>query len=261
MLRSMGSVVGAPRPFPPVGPVVIGMMLLLKNDRSCFTVRPIVLTCPPMTTPTGRGEAREVKQRRPRIDGERSRTAILSAATELATIEGLDGLSIGRLADHVGMSKSGLYAHFKSKQELQRATIEAAQAIFAREVYEPGLDAAPGVARVYALCDAFLAYVERRVFPGGCFFAAAAAELDTHEGPLREQIRDFYLDWLRTLSNLIVEAVERGELDRQTDPGQLAFELDSLLLGANLSFVLFSDDHAPQQARLGIRQRLYPPST
>lgn len=202
-------------------------------------------------------ERRDVRPRRHRTDGERSRAAILEAATELATIEGLEGLSIGRLADHVGMSKSGLYAHFNSKQQLQLATIETAQAIFTREVYEPGLRGRPGVARIYSLCDAFLSHLERRVFPGGCFFAAAAAELGTREGPVTQGIRDFYVDWLRIFADLIREAHELGELDRDTDAAQLAFELDSLLLGANLSFVLFADEQAPDRARDGIRKRLH----
>ena len=104
-------------------------------------------------------------------------------------MEGLDGLSIGRLAEHTGMSKSGLYAHFGSKEELQLATIDAASEIFVREVIEPAR-AAEGAARLEALSDAFLSYLERKVFPGGCFFAAAQAELDTHPGPVREKLRE-----------------------------------------------------------------------
>lgn len=199
---------------------------------------------------------RELRERRRRADGERSRKAILEAAAELATVEGLEGLSIGRLADHVGMSKSGLYAHFGSKQELQLATIETAQAIFTREVYDPGLRGQAGVARIYELCDAFLSHLERRVFPGGCFFAAVAAELGAYDGPVTQRIREFYVDWMQTFSDLIQEALDLGELDSETDTAQLAFELDGLLLGANLSFILFSDEQAADRARRGIRERL-----
>jgi AcrR family transcriptional regulator len=113
--------------------------------------------------------------RRQRTDGARSRQAILNAATELATVEGLDGLSIGRLAEHVGMSKSGLFAHFRSKEDLQVATIDAAAEMFDREVWQPGRAAPAGIRRVLSLCEAFFSYVERGVFPGGCFFVAAAA--------------------------------------------------------------------------------------
>src|SRR5215813_5425076 len=105
--------------------------------------------------------------------GERTRASILGEAARLATVEGLEGLSIGQLASSIGMSKSGLYAHFGSKEELQLATIETAQEIFDREVTTPGM-AAPKGEQLYAMCDAFLSHVEREVFPGGCFFASAA---------------------------------------------------------------------------------------
>ena len=125
-------------------------------------------------------------QRRQRSDGLRSREAILREAARLATVEGIEGLSLGRLADAVGMSKSGLFAHFRSKEELQLATIETADAIFQAEVVNPALAAAPGIARLRALCEAFLDHLERGVFPGGCFFASVAAEIDTHPGPVRD---------------------------------------------------------------------------
>src|SRR3954453_19255970 len=116
------------------------------------------------------------EKRRLRSDGERSRQKILRAAANLAAIEGIEGLSIGNLAAHIGMSKSGLYAHFGSKQELQLATVETAREIFEAEVVEPSQTISNPLEHVQALCDAFLSYVERRVFPGGCFFASTAAE-------------------------------------------------------------------------------------
>src|SRR5580765_4479853 len=103
--------------------------------------------------------------------GQASRATILLAAAKLATTKGLIGLSIGDLAAEVGMSKSGLYAHFKSKEELELATIETAADIFERDVVEPASGSPGGLARVLALCEAFLGHLERRVFPGGCFIA------------------------------------------------------------------------------------------
>ncbi|HEY7455389.1 MAG TPA: TetR/AcrR family transcriptional regulator [Thermoleophilaceae bacterium] len=196
--------------------------------------------------------------RRRRADGERRRQAIVRGAAELATVEGLDGLSIGRLADHIGMSKSGLYAHFDSKEELQLAAIDEAQDIFTREVTAPAMAAPEGLTRLVGLCDAFLSHLERRVFPGGCFFAAAAAEFDTHDGRVKERIRDFFEHWLADIADLIREAQARGEIDPSADADQLAFEIDSMLLGANAGFVLFADPRALQKARTGIRQRLGP---
>jgi len=174
----------------------------------------------------------------------------------LATVDGLDGLSIGSLASHIGMSKSGLYAHFGSKEELQLATIDEAQEIFGREVTRPALEQPEGVARILGLCDAFLSHLERRVFPGGCFFAAAAAEFDTHDGRVKERIRAFFEEWLKGISDMVREAQRRGEIEAGVDADQLAFEIDSLLLGANSGFVLFADQSALERARTGIGDRL-----
>jgi AcrR family transcriptional regulator len=195
-------------------------------------------------------------ERRSRADGARSREAILRGATDLATLEGLEGLSIGGLAGHIGMSKSGLYAHFGSKEELQLATIEKAQEIFDREVGRPALEQPEGVARVLGMSDAYLSYLERRVFPGGCFFAAGEAEFATREGRVRQKLQDFAAAGTRALADTIRQAQERGEIDPAADADQLAFEIDALLHGANAGF-LISGDHEPlDRARRAIRDRL-----
>jgi AcrR family transcriptional regulator len=194
--------------------------------------------------------------RRQRADGARSRQAILNAATELATVEGLDGLSIARLAEHAGMSKSGLFAHFRSKEDLQVATIDAAAEMFHREVTQPGLAAPAGLRRVRSLCEAFLAYLERAIFPGGCFFVAAAAELDAKPGPVRDHLRMVYSRILDGLAGIIREAQDLGEIEATEDVAQLTFELDSLMLGANFAYVFFGDPAALGRARLAIEQRL-----
>jgi AcrR family transcriptional regulator len=198
------------------------------------------------TTPTSRRRA----------DGERSRQAILEEAARLATIEGLEGLSIGRLASAVGMSKSGLYAHFNSKLELQLATIETADTVFRSEVVEPGLAAPAGTARVLALCDAFLSHVERRVFPGGCFFAAVAAEMNVRPGPVRDRIGEFVGGWMGAIEGAIREAQSRGAISAAADPAQLAFETNAMLIGANLAFPMFGDPGILERARVGVRERL-----
>lgn len=194
--------------------------------------------------------------RRHRADGERSRLAILTAAAELATVEGLDGLSVGRLAQHVGMSKSGVFAHFRSKEELQLATVDTAFRIMDREVTQRGLAAPEGAARVYAFCEAFLSYLERGVFPGGCFFISAAAELEAREGPVTDHVRAVYAGILDGFAEEIRRAQDLGELDPAEDPAQITFEIDSLMIGANLALVFFGDRAAPDRARLAIRQRL-----
>jgi AcrR family transcriptional regulator len=194
--------------------------------------------------------------RRRRADGERSHHAILRGATELATLDGLEGLSIGGLADHIGMSKSGLYAHFGSKEELQLATIEAAQEIFDREVTRPALEHPEGVARVIGMADAYLSYLERRVFPGGCFFAAAGAEFATREGPVKQKLQEFAAEGMNALAQTIRDAQARGQLDPDIDADQLAFEIDALLHGANSTFLLTRDPEVLERARRGIRARL-----
>lgn len=202
-----------------------------------------------LTTPA------EDSGRRRRSDGEKSRATILEAATRLATVEGLDGLSIGRLAKHSGMSKSGLYAHFGSKEELQLATVDAASEIFVREVIERARSA-EGAARLEALADSFLSYLERRVFPGGCFFAAAQAELDTHPGPVREKLREAQRRWLDYVERQVRGAQELGDLDPTEDAAQLAFELDAMLKMAVAVFVLQDDAGALERARRGVKTRL-----
>ena len=194
--------------------------------------------------------------RRRRADGERSRQAILRAAANLATIDGLEGLSIGNLAAHIGMSKSGLYAHFGSKEELQLATVETAREVFDAEIVEPSEAVADPLERLQALCEGFLSHVERRVFPGGCFFASATAEFDTRPGPVKDKIASVQQHWLERLRQLIREAQKAGSLDSTEDPAQLAFELEAYLLMGNTAFVLDDDPSHLRRARTAIRNRL-----
>src|SRR5438874_2803566 len=125
--------------------------------------------------------------RKARADGARTREAIVREAVSLATVDGLEGLSIGNLAGALDMSKSGIYAHFGSKQDLQLATVDEAGRIFEAEVIGPALDAPPGLAQLVAICDAFFDHLERRTFPGGCFFASAVLEMGARPGPVKEQ--------------------------------------------------------------------------
>jgi AcrR family transcriptional regulator len=195
-------------------------------------------------------------QRKQRSDGERSRQTILRAAARLATVDGLEGISIGNLAAHIGMSKSGLYAHFGSKEELQLATVETAREIFGAEVVEPTQGIADPLERLQALYDRFLSHVERRVFPGGCFFASVAAEFDTHPGVVADRITAVQGEWTELLKQLIREAQAAGSLPASEDPAQLAFELDAYALMGNTGFVLHDDPTYLEQARVAIDRRL-----
>jgi AcrR family transcriptional regulator len=154
------------------------------------------------------------------------------------------------------MSKSGLYAHFGSKQDLQLATIDAARVTFVDEVLSPALSAPKGIQRLLAICETYLSHIERRVFPGGCFFSAAAADVGSRPGPARDSIAEQRRDWLRTLERLAREAQQLGELDRTLDPAQLAFELQALLVAANTTFILNGDAAVFERARRAVSQRL-----
>ncbi len=191
-----------------------------------------------------------------RAQGERTRQAILETAVDIASAEGLEGLTIGRLAARLSMSKSGLFAHFGSKEDLQLATIEAARAIFIHEIIRPAFEAERGMPRLWKLCDIWLSYVQGGVFSGGCFFAAAAAEFDGRPGPVRDRIAEIMKEWLDTLRRAVVESQEAGQMERDVDPAQLAFEFNSFELGANWSFQLYGDKQAFARAREAILERL-----
>jgi len=189
--------------------------------------------------------------------GARTRDTILRAAADLASVEGLDGLSIGRLATELAMSKSGLFAHFGSKQDLQLATIEEARQRYTREVIAPALAAGSGITRLHALCEAFLSFVGRGVFPGGCFFASAMAEFDCKApGPVRDRVAQCQDQWMDTLERTAWDAQAKGELPAGSDPRQLAFELEGALLMANWYFHLYTDAAYLNRARRAVRARL-----
>lgn len=170
----------------------------------------------------------------------------------LASVEGLGGVTIGRLADELGMSKSGVYAHFKSKQRLQLATLEAARRVFLDEVIEPAMARPEGLPRLRGLCESFLSYVERHVFPGGCFFAGLLGEFDAQPGAIHEELAADHRAWLDGLVAAARAAQQQGELDPRADLEQLAFELDAALELGNYLYMLYRDTGALQQARTAV---------
>jgi len=195
-------------------------------------------------------------ERRRRSDGERSRTAILNEAARLATVEGIGGLSLSRLADEVGMSKSGLFAHFGSKEELQLATIETADGIFDEQVRTAAKPDQGGLERLHALLDAYLSYVESGTFPGGCFFASVTVEVSQQPGPVRDRLLDFMEDWMGSLEAAIKDAKKEGTISKSEDAGQLAFELEALLFLANTQFSLTKSSEPVKAGRRAIERRL-----
>jgi AcrR family transcriptional regulator len=188
--------------------------------------------------------------------GERTRKAILDTAAALATQEGLEPLSIARLAEATGMSKSGLFAHFGSKEELQLATVDHAAALFVAEVIAPARSAPRGLARVWALCDNMVDYSERQVFPGGCFFASTSFEFNNKPGPVRDRIEHMLRNWLSYLEHAVEQAQDAGELDPSVSAREIAFQLDAFAQSANAQFQLFRERRVFDEARRAIRDRL-----
>jgi AcrR family transcriptional regulator len=178
-----------------------------------------------------------------------TREAILERAVDLASEEGLEGLTIGRLAGEMEMSKSGLFRHFGSKEKLQLASVDAAARRFTAEVVEPALGSSPGIERLRALCDRYIAYMERGVFSGGCFWAAVTAEFDDRPGPVRDRIREGMAAWMGLLER-------EAEVAGAEDPAQLAFELLAVAQAANTGSRLFADRGAFTRARSAIDRLL-----
>jgi len=198
--------------------------------------------------------------RRRRRDGEDSRNAILGAAARLATVEGIEGLSISRLADEVGMSKSGLFAHFGSKEDLQLATVKTASAIFAAQVTAPAATAPTGSERLRRLIDGYLRYTQVETFPGGCFFASVLAEVSMRPGAIRDRMVEFLGDWLGEVEAAVRAAQAEGAIDPAEDPAQLTFEIEAALFLANTQYVVAREAAPLERARRAIERRLERPS-
>jgi AcrR family transcriptional regulator len=209
-----------------------------------------------MSSPTAESTAPAAADRR-KVRGDRTRRAILTAAVNVASVEGLEGLSIGRLATELEMSKSGLFAHFGSKEELQISTVRAAAAIFVHRVVRPAEERfEPGIARLQAMLDDWLDYMERGIFAGGCFFAAATVEMDGRPGPVRDAVAAQISSWAGLLTDYAGAAIERGELAPETDAEQLAFELDALGTAVNSGWQLHEDTRVFERGHRAIRRRL-----
>ncbi|WP_243293334.1 TetR/AcrR family transcriptional regulator [Geothrix mesophila] len=196
--------------------------------------------------------------------GALTRQAILQEAMDLASVNGLEGLTIGSLAKATGLSKSGLFAHFGSKEELQLATVQAARGVFQDQVFAPALKTPRGLRRLCAILAAWLDYAEREMFRGGCFFASVSAEFDSRPGPVKDLVAATMGLWRDSLARLVGDAKDAGELSRAADPEQLAFEFVALALGANGAFQLHRDHRSFTMARRAIKERLRvftPPST
>jgi len=181
-----------------------------------------------------------------------TRREILQVAVDIASAEGLEGLSIGRLSAELHMSKTGIFAHFGSKEQLQLATVETAKQMFLEQVVQPALQSPRGIPRLKAMLENWLGYVERIVFRGGCFFAAASAEFDSRPGAVRDRIAELTKAWIVGVQEEIAFAQSQKEIRSSAKSGQLAFELHAYVQEANWAFKLFNDKSAFLLARRAI---------
>ena len=180
--------------------------------------------------------------------GATTRGLILDRAVALASTLGLEGLSIGCIAKEVGMSKSGLFAHFRSKEEMQTQVLQTAVDRFIDTVVAPALRQPRGEPRVRAIFDQWLAWAEASWLPGGCLFIASAIELDDRPGPLREFLVSAQRDWLDALANTARIAVEEGHFRADLDTAQFAYELYSIALSYHHFQRLMRDPKAHDRA-------------
>jgi len=186
----------------------------------------------------------------------RTRHEILEVAADIASAEGLEGLSIGRLAAELKMSKTGIFAHFGAKEELQIATVNFAKEVFMERVVKPALAEPPGLKRLRTMLASWLSYVEQNVFRGGCFFAAASLEFDSRPGRVRNDVAALTKAWIDALRNEISRAKALREITPLTDPAQLAFELHAYVQEANWAYKLFGEKKAFSRARAAIADHI-----
>jgi AcrR family transcriptional regulator len=185
-----------------------------------------------------------------------TRAAVTKAAVDRASIEGLEGLTIGGLADQAEMRKSSVFSLFGSKHELQVTTLEAAIEQFKEEVWDPVADQRPGLDRLLALCDSWLSYHQREMMPGGCFLTTATIEYDARPGPMRDAVAGTMKQWLRLLEREAAAAIEADELPADTDPADVAFQLNALAAAASYGFQLWRDPEVFARARRSMRRVL-----
>ncbi|GAB2823153.1 TetR/AcrR family transcriptional regulator [Lentzea nigeriaca] len=190
-----------------------------------------------------------VSPRRSVADTLETRQRILDRSLAIASAEGLEGLTIGRLADELGMSKAGLLGHFGTKEGLQLAVVDEAAAVFAREVPQRVKQLPSGLPRLKAVCEAWVSYLEREVLPGGCFFTAATTEFDGRSGRVRDALAGMNALWRRDLRIHTRRAISDGDLPADTDVEQLVYEIIGIMLALNHFLQLEHDSAAPARAR------------
>lgn len=206
--------------------------------------------------PQAARSSRTRRATRPQARGIRTREAILANAVNIASVNGLGGLTVGSLATQLRMSKSGLFAHFGSKEDLQLATIEVARQIFIDKVTRPAISAPKGMPRLWGLIDQWLMLVEKRIFSGGCFFSAASFEFDSKRGVVRDRIAAIMREWMDVLIRAVERAQKAGHISSKINPTRLAYEIHGIAMGAHWAYQLLDDRQAYSRARKTVLEKL-----
>ncbi|MEI7032123.1 TetR/AcrR family transcriptional regulator [Streptomyces pratensis] len=188
--------------------------------------------------------------------GNQTRQLILKRAVEIASVDGLEGLSLGQLATELKLSKSGVFALFGSKEDLQLATVRAAIKVYLEHVVQPARDLPPGLDHLWRLCSGWLDYSRKRIFPGGCFFYSVSAEYDAREGKVHDTLAATRTNWVTFLEQTVRDAQLAGEVDPAADVPQLVFELTALMEMANAESVLHHEFTSYDKAAKAILSRL-----
>jgi AcrR family transcriptional regulator len=215
-----------------------------------------ISACYNLFMPSAIRPARKHRASHPQARGLRTREAILASAVNIASVHGLEGLTVGSLATQLRMSKSGLFAHFGSKEDLQLATIEVARQIFIDKVTRPAIAAPKGLPRLWGLINQWLVLVEKRVFSGGCFFSAASFEFDSKRGVVHDRIAAIMREWMDVLTRAVEQAQKAGHIGAKVNPTRLAFEIHGVAMGAHWAHQLLDDKQAYSRARATVLEKL-----
>jgi AcrR family transcriptional regulator len=197
--------------------------------------------------------------RRSAADARDTRSRIVGRALRIASTDGLEGVTIGRLADSLEMSKSGVLNHFRTKELLQLAVIEAASETFREMVWEPARQEKPGLKRLLAIEHRWIDLISGETWPSGCFWTAAAAEFDGRPGPVRDALAEALDRFEQAMRREVGRAIEAGELDPEADPEQIVFELQGIVMAVNQQLQLHGNAAAPRWAKVAIRRILAAP--
>jgi AcrR family transcriptional regulator len=207
--------------------------VLLSNDMSLFDQK----------------KSSEIRKKGRSSKGAETKTKILGYAMQIAAKEGLAGLTIGRLARDLEMSKSGLFAHFRSKRLLEIATINEARMVFSGQVLSPATSANDGIEQLWVLCNSWLAHIEHRVFPGGYFFTGAFFECAERSGVIEDEINRMAREWWELLRNAVQKAQDRKEINSNVDARRISFDVNGILMASYWTYLVEKDDKIFDEAR------------